>query len=235
MKYRTICILIYVLSFCGIFWFRNGILDIFRPQFHFGVNKTTLSNLKWNKYFIELNDLTVCLALGTTGDQRFFNKSDTPTAIHTYLKNSSLVVEVGGNVGLNSATYAQLYDPFLIILEPIPTLCQLLNTKFETNRKVEIFCYGMGDRNRFEYIELTSHSGDASSIFRNVSGKINSSSVFQVVIKEAAHIVKHILVKTQRKIIDLLSINCEGCEYEIILSLIDSGAVMKFYTNHVIS
>jgi FkbM family methyltransferase len=198
------------------------------------VNKSTFSNLKWGENHIELDDLRTCLTLGTARDMKFFQNRHINKYKHTYLKNSSILVEVGGNIGDDSAFYIRLYNPFLIIFEPIPSLCKRLSDRFMRNPKVEIYCYGIGDRNKTVFIELSGGHGEGSSLFKNYTA---TSSATPVVIVTVGHAIKYILAKTQRKMIDLLSINCEGCEYEIIFSLIDSGTIklvrnLQFQTHY---
>jgi FkbM family methyltransferase len=175
---------------------------------------------------IQLDKLTSCLALGTTADKRFFKNPNINKNIHTYLNHQSVVIEVGGNVGDDSALYVELYNPFIIIFEPIPSLCKQLTDRFRTNTKAETHCFGIGDRNKTLPIELTGTHGEGSSMMKKSSPTSNSSFVLQVVILEAVHVIRHTLNKRQTKVIDLLSINCEGCEYEVILSLIQSNTIV---------
>lgn len=143
------------------------------------------------------------------------------TAFKGLLNSSSLIIEIGGNTGLDTSKFVQLYNPFIISFEPLVQMAKDLRRKFQRNRKVEIQPYGLGNRVRTISIEPfgdTSNTG--TSMFRQLPTK-NSSKLEQIQILDIVEVIRKIQKeRTIDGMIDLISINCEGCEFEVLPALI---------------
>lgn len=107
MRGKLVLALVCVLFIHLIHTVMHHTRSLFQP-YQYAFRKPTFSNLKWGKNDLQIDNLVSCLARGTTPDQRFNQNPDINKNIHTYLNNSSLVLEVGGNVVQDSAVYIQL-------------------------------------------------------------------------------------------------------------------------------
>ncbi|CAF0759372.1 unnamed protein product [Didymodactylos carnosus] len=145
----------------------------------------------------------------------------------TQILNYSLIVEVGGNIGLDSKEYIRLYNSSLIIFEPLMPLYKRLIRKFGNRSRTKIYPYGLGSYARQLKIEMAGRNADATSIFKTIAINQTKTSYFKTIkILSTVDVIRNILVKWKTKI-DLLTINCEGCEYEIIPSLIENSLMTK--------
>jgi FkbM family methyltransferase len=142
------------------------------------------------------------------------------TAFKGLLNSSSLIIEVGGNTGLDTSKFIELYDPFIISFEPIISMANGLIEKFKKNPKIDIQPYGLGNRARNLSIELVDTDNTGSSIFRKISAK-DSSKIQQIELLDIISVIENIRkTKSRNGIIDMISMNCEGCEFEILPALI---------------
>ena len=142
---------------------------------------------------------------------------------HTYLNANSRIVEVGGFVGVDAAKFILLANPYYLVLEPVPEYYKILEKKFSTNPKVTLFKFGLGKINKT--IKIGVVSGDATSLFeKNETSKRGQNQT--LIIRDATEFFTSLDV--QRKPVDLLMINCEGCEYELLEVLIASSLIQYF-------
>lgn len=122
--------------------------------------------------------------------------------MHSYLQESSVVIEVGGYTGVDIKKMREKYGLFKTLLfEPI------FHEQARENLKglgVEIYPYGLGAHARTLFF---SDEGDATR--PTSSGKSGEIRSFSEVLK-ALSITK----------VDLLQINCEGCEWEILETIL---------------
>ncbi len=150
------------------------------------------------------------------------------TAFINLLNSSSLIVEVGGNIGQDTSKFIQLYNSSIISFEPLVPMAKDLIEKFKTNPKIEIQPYGLGDRARNLSVEPVDSSNTGTSIFRKISST-NSSIIQQIQLLEVVQVIENIRrTKTKDGMIDMISMNCEGCEFEIIPALILNNLTQYF-------
>ncbi|CAF1157519.1 unnamed protein product [Rotaria sordida] len=150
------------------------------------------------------------------------------TAFKNLLNSSSLIIEIGGNTGLDTSQFITLYNSSIISFEPLVTMSEALKEKFKTNSKIEIQPYGLGNRARNLSIELFDSNNMGTSIFRKLSSK-NSSKIQQIQLLDIVQVIDNIRkTKTKYGIIDMISINCEGCEFEILPALILNNLTQYF-------
>jgi FkbM family methyltransferase len=150
------------------------------------------------------------------------------TSYKNLLNSSSLIVEVGGNIGHDTSQFIQLYNSSIITFEPLVSMAKDLIKQFKTNPKIEIQPYGLGNRARNLPIEPFDGSNAGTRIFRKISST-NSSIIQQIQLLEVIQVIENIRrTKTKDGMIDMISINCEGCEFEIIPALILNNLTQYF-------
>ncbi len=135
---------------------------------------------------------------------------------HKYnLTEQSHVVEVGGHDGKWAEEIFSTYGCRITIFEPLAEHYNLLKRRFKNNPKITIRHYGLMDKNISIPI---SREGGHSSLFR-----IDRSSP-----SEEVCMVRASDFFNEKGEIDLISFNCEGCEYVVIPHLIEEGLIEKF-------
>jgi FkbM family methyltransferase len=132
-----------------------------------------------------------------------FGGDKTRYSFHTYLSQNSSVIEVGGYTGVDIKKMRQMHGPFKTLLfEPIFYDEARMNLK---GLGVEVYPYGLGASTRSATFDI---KGDSTRPTKD--GQVAQIRRFSDVIEELS-IVR----------IDLLQINCEGCEWEVLESVID--------------
>ncbi|CAF1595110.1 unnamed protein product [Rotaria magnacalcarata] len=168
-----------------------------------------------------------CLSRGS--DASFWNVEGIRHTAHKNLLNStSLIIEVGGNRGHDTVKFIELYNPFIISYEPLIPMWKSLTEQFKSNPKVKIYPYGLGNRARTLLIEPHDFGNAGTSIFRKISST-NSSLIQKIELLNIVSIIRNIQkTRTKTGIIDMISINCEGCEFEVIPALILNNMTQYF-------
>ena len=147
------------------------------------------------------------------------------TAFEGLLDSSSLILEIGGNRGHDTMKFNDLYKSSIISYEPLMSMWTSLREKFKTNPKVDIRRFGVGNQSRKLFIERAGDKNIASSMFHTISDP-QSSTVEEIQILNAVDVVNDI--RKTRPTIDLISMNCEGCEFEILPALIENNMTHHF-------
>lgn len=180
-----------------------------------------------NLSFIDVKEYQNCL--GTGSDGSFWDvESIRHTAHKGLLGNTSLIVEVGGNRGHDTIKFEELYNPFIMSYEPLVSMWKSLVEQFYNNSKIEFFPYGLGNTRRAILIEPADHGNAGTSIFRPFSSP-NSTSIQRVFLLDIVETIEEIQrTRTKDGFIDMLSINCEGCEFEILPALILNDMLKYF-------
>ena len=138
----------------------------------------------------------------------------------SYLKPDSVVLEIGGNRGLDTSRMIQLYDPFIITLEPVEELAKRLKELFKDNKKVTVLNFGLGKIANEVFVNVKGTGGDATSMFTNDIGDTS------LIIANTTQFM--LRIGAGKFEFDLLFINCEGCEFEVLEAVISSGLVSNF-------
>ncbi len=128
------------------------------------------------------------------------------------LNQDSLVVEVGGYKGQWTTEIFAMHQPNIIVFEPVPHQYELIKRKVQNNPKIKVYPYGLWNSN--VSLKLAIH-GDHSSLFQ----KYDESKLLPF--------IKASEFFSDTKEIDLMSLNCEGSEYDLIDHFIDSGLIHK--------
>ena len=122
-------------------------------------------------------------------------------AHHHYLDDKSTVVEIGGYTGVDIKALRALYGNFHVLLfEPIFFREAAVNLQSLAN--IQIFPYGVGSVQRHEYFQLT---GDATRPGKGDGARKAEIRNFLTVLSS---------LNVHR--VDLLQVNCEGCEWEVL-------------------
>jgi FkbM family methyltransferase len=131
------------------------------------------------------------------------------------LKPNSIVLDVGTYKGEFAQKIAKKYNCFVIGFEPIGTyFCEAVQNLREFN-KVKIYNYGLGSRSRQERISLEK---DSSSIYK----RYHLSQAIMI------HSFSEIINQLSLVSIELIKINIEGCEYELLETMIENNMQRLF-------
>ncbi|XP_041364815.1 uncharacterized protein LOC121380110 [Gigantopelta aegis] len=132
---------------------------------------------------------------------------------HSYLRAESRIVDVGGFKGVDAEKFIHMANSFYIVLEPVPEYYKILEKQFSKNPKVTLYKFGLGKENKTLQFDVL--SGDATSLFssKRISSKGGETQTLNI--RQAKEFFTSSL-NVQEKPIDLLTINCEGCEYELL-------------------
>lgn len=155
--------------------------------------------------------------LGTKNRKYFYSKwivdNGEQTLLTKYpLNTRSLVIDVGGYTGNFSDKIVTLFNPHLIILEPVKKYFNILKRKYSNNKNVILHNYGISNKNSLQKIYL---SADGTSLIKR-SGKTEKIKLIN-----AASFLKNY------RHVDLLSINIEGAEYDVMERIIETGMIKK--------
>lgn len=146
-------------------------------------------------------------------------------AFKNLLNSSSFIIEIGGNIGYDTQRFIELYDPSIITFEPLVKMAKDLERKFSTNPKVEVRPVGLGNRKRKEIIKQAGSDNSGSSIFHKNRYE-SSPRVEEIQIENIVNVINEIRMK--QPTIDMLTMNCEGCEFEILDALIENDLLKHF-------
>ncbi|XP_045215420.1 uncharacterized protein LOC123565633 [Mercenaria mercenaria] len=137
---------------------------------------------------------------------------------HTYLsRDDAVMMEVGGNKGDDASEFVRLYNPRYIILEPLEEYAKILAEKFKNNTRVTVVNLGLGAKNEITMVKIEGNNACATSKFSSVQGEtplyVTNSTEF--------------LLKIGLGLfdIDLLTMNCEGCEFEALETILSTTLV----------
>ena len=132
------------------------------------------------------------------------------------------VVDVGANIGDSSVYFALKGASRVIALEPFPQSYEMAKKNIEVNdvqNKIELLLAGCSNQNGWRLID--------PNLVGTVASKINElKNGIKVPIMTLSKIVKDYKIDEK----SILKIDCEGCEYDIILST-STEILQKF--NHI--
>lgn len=155
----------------------------------------------------------------------------------------SLVVEVGGNTGRDSLEFLTRYKNIdYYALEPMPAYIKTLKSKLVDTNLIpanHILEFGT-DRfdGNFTFCE-NGNLGEGTSAFVNKSDtSINCENLLTLPVHRGSRAIRQILHMSGKEEIDLLTVNCEGCEYGFFESLIEDSLFHRIkiiqYSRHMI-
>lgn len=145
----------------------------------------------------------------------FANNGNYTHAIDYPLNENSMVIDLGGYLGLWADTIIGKYNPYLTLVEPIPEFYNKLKEKFKNNPKVNVLNYGVSDINRSGELYF---NGDGTSQYA-----VNNKPILVNFIT-----IDELLKKINKDKIELMQINIEGEEYKLLDNMFNTGSVLKF-------
>jgi len=138
------------------------------------------------------------------------------TVAITYpLNENSVVIDLGGYHGMWAAQIIEKYNPYMVLVEPIPEFYGHLSNKFKGNPKVKLLNYG---------ISTNSHQGKLFLSADGTSKYIQNSRPIDVNFITITEVLKEV----DKDQIDLIQINIEGEEYSLLEQMLDMGTIKKF-------
>jgi len=142
---------------------------------------------------------------------------------HNLIPGATVIFEVGGNIGEDLAQYVWRFPQAKVFTyEPVPELYQTLVQKFGTNPNVKITQVGVSNSDRVVQFTVGGKHGEGSSHANTTAWgtKIN------VNLRDANALLTEVTAATG-KVPDVVSINCEGCEYEVLGRMAQTGWLGK--------
>ena len=132
------------------------------------------------------------------------------------LTSESIVFDLGGYRGDFASDINQKYNCYVYLFEPVEKFYLDCLVRFENNKKISCFNYGLGSENGSFFIN---DDNDSSSLFKN-----NDLDILKkVYIKSFSEELDRLNI-TQ---IDLLKINIEGSEFFVLSDLISKKIISK--------
>jgi len=105
------------------------------------------------------------------------------------------------------------------LFEPSPTYFQSLSTSLRGVPGFTLHNYGLGAKTQRTFLRL---SGTASRIVET-----SQEDTEAVLIRSAAEALPEVLAQSHRDSVELLHVNCEGCEYDVVQGLGDTGHLAR--------
>jgi FkbM family methyltransferase len=137
-------------------------------------------------------------------------------------KSDVAIVEVGGYTGnllklLIPATGAKYY----VVIEPVPSFYNMLSKSISTfHLKSSVTTYNFGIGKRYKKL-VVGVRGDATAVSKNSDAQ--KTETIQVV----SIVDFFVQLGLGCRPLDLLTINCEGCEFDILETLVSTNLIEK--------
>ena len=147
----------------------------------------------------------------------FRDRGDERLTFNYKLNRNSIVFDVGGYKGEFCEKIFSKFKCNVYVFEPHPVFFEALKKKFNSNKKIKVFNYGLSDSNN----EIIFYDQENGSSFYKIGNKTllcrvkKFSSVFE---------------ENRIKKIDLIKINIEGGEYSLMNNIIETNLIDKI--NH---
>ena len=129
-----------------------------------------------------------------------------------------VVVDVGANTGRDAEVYLQRGAKSLLLFEPIAANVAILRDKFKENPKVKVFPYALGSAERRSFLNMDGDSGEGS--YEVLDGEVS------IEVRDVVSVFQQTIHDNDRV---FLSLNCEGCEFELLgrLAAHANGAYLR--------
>ena len=156
-----------------------------------------------------------------------FKRSGFSSDITTYnLNENSLVFDIGGYRGEWAASIIEKYNPYIHIFEPVKEFFDGCVRRFMDSPKTIISQFGLSDKDRDITIAKQEMN---SSAYRGGENQTKlPDSVYGEAKPEEIKLLDICKFLKYTKNVDLISINCEGGEYDILFRLIETGQIKLF-------
>lgn len=145
----------------------------------------------------------------------FRNDCNNNVAIDYDISENSTVIDLGGYQGLWADMIIAKYNPYMILVEPIPVFYENLKNKYQHNPKVSVLNFGISTHKHSGVLYL---NGDGTSKFITTSTPINVEFIT----------ITDLLTKINKNSVDLIQINIEGEEYPLLEKMLEEGSIHFF-------
>lgn len=132
----------------------------------------------------------------------------------SYLTKDSVVLEIGGNLGHDATNILDLYGPVVVTLEPIEKFAKELDKNLKDKGNVMVLNFGLGNKTEEIFV---STAGTGTSAFSDGDGDTR-----MIIVNTTEFLLQF---GVEENDIDLLLINCEGCEYEVLEAILSTSLV----------
>lgn len=138
-------------------------------------------------------------------------------------QKANVIVDIGGNVGDDVSFFVTKHPKARIFtFEPIPKLFKQLQARFSNSTNVIAQNFGVSDADAQREFVLEGPSGiGTTGTDHNVHG-----DHVQVQLRDVNQVLSWVQKETGQ-VPDLLSMNCEGCEYSVMQRMAESGWLAK--------
>lgn len=143
----------------------------------------------------------------------FEQKADSSLRLEYPLRETSVVLDLGGYHGDWAAKIHERYGSVIYIFEPVPMFAELIRARFISAPNIRVCNYGLAAEDVSASISV---SEDSSSTIRSFG-----SRKMEIELRDIVRVVGAIGVSR----IDLIKINIEGGEFALLRRLIDSGLI----------
>lgn len=146
----------------------------------------------------------------------FRENADNSLRLDYPLRETSVVLDLGGYRGDWAAKIHERYNSAIYIFEPVPAFAASIKERFADASNIRIFNYGLGVEN--SRIPIAFSENSSSTV------RIVGSQKIDVEIRDIVGVLGSINAQQ----IDLIKINIEGGEFALLRRLIDSGLIHQF-------
>ena len=148
----------------------------------------------------------------------FKDKGDETLRLDYPLTQESIVFDVGGYHGDFAADLNKRYGCKVYIFEPVPEFYQRCVNRFQNNKKITCFNYGLSSDNGLLDIGLAENASSFSS--PHATGETQ-----KVQIRSIVECIKELEINK----IDLMKVNIEGGEFDVLPAIIQSGDIARIH------
>jgi len=135
-------------------------------------------------------------------------------------KDAKVIVDIGGNAGADVSHFVKKHPGARIFtFEPVPEMFQSLQGRFRDNANVTVQNFGVSDTNAQREFVLDGVGSTGTD--HNVNGKH-----VQVQLQDVDQVLSWVQKETGQAP-DLLSMNCEGCEYAVMQRMAETKWLAK--------
>ena len=161
--------------------------------------------------------------LGTPGAEKmeravitqwFADKGDHNLRLNYPLTRDSIVLDVGGYEGNWAAQIDEKYECSIHVFEPVPAFAGNIRQRFHARPNIHVHAYGMADKTETTTIIL---SDDSTSIHKT------KGTPCEIHLRSATDIFA--ALDLNRLNVDLIKINIEGCEFELLEHMMETGLI----------
>jgi len=134
------------------------------------------------------------------------------------LGKEALIFDVGGHTGNFTDELTQKFDCKIDVFEPVAAYAETIRERFTPNSNIHVEQVGLGGSDKEAIINI---EGLGSSVYGDGAG--NAAG------KESIRIISAVDYIESKKysLIDLITINIEGGEYELLNSILDHPGLAK--------